>query len=114
MEINRHNYEAYLLDQLEGRLSVDDQEKLHDFLLLNPDCHRELSEIEPWILDGEELSFQNSKRLKKELPDHSTILENHNFDLYSIARMEGDLSDDQIAAHQTMIDADDHIAQEWM
>ena len=35
MEINRHNYEAYLLDQLEGNLSVEDQQKLHDFLLYN-------------------------------------------------------------------------------
>lgn len=113
MEINRHNYEAYLLDQLEGRLSVEDQQMLHDFLLLNPDCSGELSEMDPWILEPEKVHFQKSKLLRKELPSHSTILENHNFDLFSIARMEGDLNSDQIMAHQTMVEADDHIAQEW-
>lgn len=114
MKINRHNYEAYLLDQLEGRLSVEDQKKLHDFLLLNPDCSGELSEMDLWILEPEKVHFQNSKLLRKEIPSHSTILENHNFDLFSIARMEGDLNSDQIMAHQTLVEADDHIAQEWM
>lgn len=114
MKINRHNYEAYLLDQLEGRLSVEDQQKLHDFLLLNPDCSGELSEMDPWILEPEKVHFPNSKLLRKEIPSHSTILENHNFDLFSIARMEGDLNSDQIMAHQTLVEADDHIAQEWM
>ncbi len=113
MEINRHNYEAYLLDQLEGTLSVDEQQELHNFLLLNPDCSGELAEIEPWILEGEKVSYENSQLLKKELPDHSTILTDHNFDLFSIARQEGDLSDTQVAAHQNMVEADDVNAQLW-
>ena len=113
MEINRHNYEAYLLDQLEGNLSVEDQQKLHNFLLLNPDCNRELSEMEPWILEGEEVHYENSQLLKKEFPNHSTILTEHNFDLFSIARTEGDLSGEQVAAHQNMVNADDLNAKHW-
>lgn len=113
MEINRHNYEAYLLDQLEGNLSVEDQQKLHNFLLLNPDCISELSELEPWILESETVNYAYSQSLKKEFPDHASILTDHNFDLFSIARKEGDLSDDQIASHQNMVEADDSIAQLW-
>jgi len=113
MEINRHNYEAYLLDLLEGSLSVEDQQQLHNFLLLNPDCRGELTEMEPWVLESEKLCFQNSKLLKKELPNPSSELSDHNFDLFSIARMEGDLSGDQIAAHQAMVDADALHAQHW-
>lgn len=113
MEINRHNYEAYLLDQLEGNLSVEDQQKLHDFLLLNPDCISELSELEPWTLESEKVNYAYSQSLKKEFPDHASILTDGNFDMFSIARKEGDLSDDQIAAHQNMVDADDSIAQLW-
>lgn len=113
MEINRHNYEAYLLDQLEGTLSVDKQQELHNFLLLNPDCSAELTEIEPWTLEGEKVRFQNGRLLKKELPTASTLLEDHNFDLSSIARLEGDLSAEQIAAHQAMLEADDLKVQEW-
>jgi len=114
MKISRHNYEAFLLDQLEGRLSVEDQHMLQEFLLLNPDCSGELSELEPWILEPEKIHFQNSKLLRKEIPSYATSLENHNFDLFSIARMEGDLNSDQIMAHQTMVEADDRSAQKWM
>ena len=113
MEINRHNYEAYLLDQLEGTLSVDEQQELHNFLLLNPDCSGELTEIEPWILEGEKVQFQNGRLLRKEIPTASTFLEDHNFDLFSIARLEGDLSAEQIAAHQAMLEADNLKFQEW-
>ena len=113
MEINRHNYEAYLLDLLEGSLSVDEQQLLRNFLLLNPDCGGELTEIEQWILESEEISFQNSQLLKKELPTPATILTDHNFDLFSIARMEGDLSVEQKAAHQAVVEADDQNAQLW-
>ena len=113
MEINRHNYEAYLLDLLEGRLSVDEQQQVHNFLLLNPDCAGELTEIEPWILEGEKVCFQNTKVLKKELPNPSTILTDHNFDLFSIARMEGDLTGVQEAEHQSMVEAVDLNAQQW-
>ena len=113
MEINRHNYEAFLLDQLEGNLSVDEQQELHNFLLLNPDCSPELNEAEPLILEGEKVQFQNGRFLKKELPTASTLLGDHNFDLSSIARMEGDLSTEQIAAHQAMLEADDLKAREW-
>lgn len=114
MEINRHNYEAFLLDLMEGNLSVEDQQQVHNFLLLNPDCARELMEIEPWVLEGEELCFQNKEFLRKELPASSSILNDHNFDLFSIARMEGDLSDEQESAHQEMLSRDDLKFQQWM
>ncbi|MCK4881373.1 MAG: hypothetical protein KAS82_11950, partial [Bacteroidales bacterium] len=114
MEINRHNYEAYLLDLLEGRLSVEDQQKLHDFLLLNPDCTGELTEMEPWVLEGEKICFHNSNLLKKEIPNHTTELSDHNFDLFSIARMEGDLDDKQEAAHQSMVAEDEGRSTQWL
>lgn len=113
MDINRHNYEAYLLDLLEGRLSVEEQQDLKNFLLLNPDCGEELSEIEPWVLGSEKVSYRNIKLLKKEIPGPATILTEHNFDLFSIARMEGDLSEDQHLAHQTMVESDDRNTLLW-
>jgi len=113
MEINRHNYEAYLLDLLEGRLSVDEQQQVHNFLLLNPDCGGELTDIEPWVLEGEKVCFQNSKLLKKEFPNPTTILTDHNFDLFSIARLEGDLTNEQEADYQSMLELDDLNAQQW-
>jgi len=34
MEINRHNYEAFLLDRLEGKLSVEEERELEDKSLM--------------------------------------------------------------------------------
>lgn len=113
MKINRHNYEAYLLDQLEGSLSVDDQRELEQFLRLNPDCAPGLEELEPMVLTGEKLIFKNSELLKKEFPDHSSVLDDHNFDMFSIARMEGDLNPQQIQDHQFMLEADRQKAVLW-
>jgi len=113
MEINRHNYEAYLLDQLEGRLSVEDQQLLQNFLLLNPDCAGDLEEIEPWVLEVGEHSFQNKGRLMKELPNASSELSESNFDLFCIARMEGDLSSQQEDAHRAMVSAEDLKDRHW-
>lgn len=113
MKINRHNYEAYLLDQMEGNLSVEDQRELEQFLLLNPQCAPELEEHEPLFLTGEKLIFQHSEMLKKEFPDHRSVLDDHNFDLFSIARMEGDLSTQQIRDHQVVLEADQQKADLW-
>lgn len=113
MKINRHNYEAYLLDQLEGRLSVEDRQELELFLLKNPDCTCENLEFEPWILEDQKLSYPKRELLKKGFPEHSTVLGDHNFDMFSIARMEGDLLEEQIAEHQAMLDANDNKAMEW-
>ncbi len=113
MEINRHNYEAYLLDLIEGSLSVEEQRELQNFLLLNPDCNAELGEQEPWMLEVEQVSYSNSEHLKKEFPGPTSILRDHNFDLFSIARMEGDLTAEQSAAHQSMLIDDEQLSERW-
>lgn len=113
MRINRHNYEAFLLDQLEGRLSAEAQQELEDFLILNPDCASELAELEPWVLETERIPFHSPELLKKEFPDHRSLPGNQNFDMFSIARMEGDLVHSQIQAHQAMLEADDQKAIQW-
>ena len=113
MKINRHNYEAYLLDLLEGNLSVEDQQQVHNFLLLNPDCARELMEIEPWVLEEKKVSFQNRQLLKKEFPNHASVLSDLNFDLFSIARMEGDLSEKQEEDHQSTVAIDEKRSTLW-
>jgi len=114
MEINRHNYEAFLLDLQEGNLSVDDRQRLQDFLLLNPDCKDEILEGEPWYLEPERVRFPGCDTLKKELPSDSSQLTDSNFDLFSIARMEGDLTGEQEEAHRNMVDADAQKAERWL
>lgn len=113
MKIDRDNYEAYLLDLLEGRLSAGDQDLLKDFLLLNPDCADELSELEPSFLEPVLMQYPNKDLLKRELPDRSSLLTGHNFDLFSIARMEGDLTIEQEEAHRDMVASDSQKRKDW-
>lgn len=114
MKINRDNYEAFLLDLQEGRLSVDEQKHLHDFLQLNPDCDALLPEPEQWILEGSKVSYPGREQLKREFPAPSTILTDHNFDLFSIARMEGDLTGEQEEAHRSMVAGDEQRSSQWL
>ena len=114
MEINRDNYEAFLLDLLEGRLSAEERQRLNDFLLLNPDCADELTEVDPWVLENEKVGFRNKAKLKKELPGTETTLTDHNFDLFSIARLEGDLTLEQERAHQSVLETDAEKAGDWL
>ena len=113
MDINRNNYEAYLLDLMEGKLSVSDQQKVRDFLRLNPDCSPSLFGPEPWVLEPEEVLFSGREKLKKDLPNADTEISESNFDLFSIARMEGDLNASQEWDHQQMVEGDKERSMEW-
>jgi len=113
MEINRNNYEAFLLDLMEGKLSVEEKQKIRDFLKMNPDCAMLNEETKPWILETAKVTFSGKEQLKKELPDSGSKLSNGNFDLFSIARLEGDLTTAQEMEHQAKVESDKQRIKEW-
>lgn len=65
MNINRHNYEAFFLDHVEGRLSPEQEIELMEFLSLNPDLAVELTDYESIHLDKEEIIFERKSGIKK-------------------------------------------------
>lgn len=113
MKINRNNYEAFLLDQLEGSLSAEAQQQLRDFLALNPDCKGGIEEEDLWILSPETVHFPEKETLRKEIPKAGQSLTESHFDLFSIARMEGDLSVSQVREHEKMLLENPRLQQEW-
>jgi len=113
MKINRNNYEAYLLDLLEGRLSGEEQQMVRDFLLLNPDCAGPVSDLEAWVLGQREVCFPDREKLKKTLPEADSELTDASFDLFSIARLENDLSPEQERVHEKMVTNDRMKRREW-
>lgn len=113
MNINRDNYEAYLLDLLEGNLTAEDQRKVRDFLMLNPDCARGIDEVQPWVLEKSAIQFTGKEQLKKEFPDESFMLTETNFDMFSIARLEGDLTEKQESNHARMVEENEEKKREW-
>ena len=113
MEINRNNYEAYLLDLLEGSLTAEELQAVHDFLLLNPDCAEGIKELNVWSLEKSSIVFPGKEQLKKEIPDASFMLTESNFDLFSIARLEGDLTNEQEKDHASMVAKNRDKRKEW-
>ncbi|MBX7051065.1 MAG: hypothetical protein K1X54_03420 [Flavobacteriales bacterium] len=68
MNINRENYEVWLIDYLDGNLNDEAVAELHAFLLLNPDIAEEFNALkqlpESFPLPSE-LNFHDKESLKK-------------------------------------------------
>ena len=89
-EINRHNYEIFFIDYLDGNLLPSQEKRLWLFLKENPDLKDELENFEPVEISSEKQPFPKKQQLKK------TVLLNHSnssiFDELCIRYIEGDLS----------------------
>ena len=85
--INKHNYEVFIIDYLEGNLSKDEVLMLFDFLDNNPTLKKEFKEFEPIELPITSTIFTNKNQLKKE------IINANNIDDYIIASLENDLNE---------------------
>jgi len=114
MDINRNNYEAFLLDLAEGRLNAEETRQLRDFLQLNPDCTAVLDLEQLWFLESGSISFPGKDRLKKEFPGQNSDLAGSDFGLFSIARLEGDLTRKQELDYMRVVREDKEKFQEWL
>lgn len=94
--IDHSNYEAWLLDRLEGRLTPEEERELTAFLLANPDLDTGLDELPTVSVEAAELDEQTKDRLKRALPPVGRVDEHTVMD-FIIARYEGDLTSQQEA-----------------
>ncbi len=102
MNIDRHNYEAYILDYLDGKLDVLQIIALQEFLDRNPDLRKEVDELRNIRLQPEAASFRGKEDLKKTLADNGLPGE-MNFDEWAVAFVEDDLEEAQREAFLTFI-----------
>ena len=65
--INIENYEAFLLDYMEGNLSTEDTVALQMFAAQHPHLNIDLNDLELVELNAEEISFNAKENLKKPL-----------------------------------------------
>lgn len=103
MDISRDNYEQFFLDHLERKLSAEQEKTLRHFLQFNPDLASELSDFQIMDFSNEEYTFSGKELLKKKLPEQGDTLSSSNFDMFSIAYMEGDLSSEQRLSFEAFI-----------
>jgi hypothetical protein len=113
MDINRNNYEAFLLDLLEGRLSSEEEQELNAFLTDHPEFVSDLPDLDLFKLEKKSMRYPDGDLLKKEFPVAGTLLSDSNFDMFSIGRMEGDLSPAQEQEHRSLVEKDESKRKEW-
>ncbi len=66
MDINRANYEEWMMDYIEGTLNAFEVEEVRNFLESNPDLRSELDEFELFTVEPSDANFFNDKlSLKK-------------------------------------------------
>ncbi len=92
-KINRHNYEVFFLDYVEGNLDASQKEELFTFLSLNPDLKVELDEFEIITLGNSSERFDIKNDLKKLYYEGDIV--HGNLDQFIIASLEGDLNNSQ-------------------
>lgn len=106
MNINRDNYEEFFLDFAEGRLAAEQEEILNDFLKSNPDLEAELKEFDLLQLQSEDIHMPGKLKLKKEIPSSTDIVNELNFEMYAIAYLENDLTQDQKGLFEAFLATD--------
>ncbi len=93
--IDHSNYEAWLLDRLEGNLSAEQERELSAFLALHPELDPGEGDL-PTVNDqAEKLSALDKEALKRRLPPVAQV-DPLNVEDHLIARLENDLSGEQL------------------
>jgi hypothetical protein len=91
MQIDRSNYEIWLIDWLDGNLNDLQAENLRLFLEENPDLKEEFEELTTVRLNSSVKSFQHKEQLKKTTANISES----QFEYLCAAYLENDLPDGQ-------------------
>jgi hypothetical protein len=102
MQIDRSNYEVWIIDWLDGNLNDIEVDQLHLFLSNNPDLKEELDELNSFRLNPDEQSFPYKNHLVKTAAN----LPKSQFEYLCIAYLEDDLSSDQQAELLESIEQD--------
>lgn len=108
MRIDRTNIEAWLLDRAEGRLTAEQERALDAFLQRNPDLRPDGDDLP--VLRSAPNEPLDKRSLKRFLPPTGSI-DARTIDDYLIARLEGDLSAEQLHALEQYLAAHPELAR---
>jgi hypothetical protein len=102
MEINRSNYEIWIIDMLDGNLDQLQAEQVRLFLDRNPDLKEEIDELNLTTLFVPADKFPNIRNLRKSIDD----IPDSQFEYLCAASLENDLSGDGLAEFEGIIERD--------
>jgi hypothetical protein len=109
-QINIHNYQAFFLDFLEGKLSRNEREEMDRFLVDHPELQTELVEFQSLPLANEPLTYDNKLGLKKSAL--FTDAEGGYLTEKAIAYVEGVLTEKEVAAFKPLLVKDSKLAED--
>ncbi len=92
MDINRNNYETWLIDFLDGKLNTEEEAGMRLFLTQNPDIQEEFEYLESVQLEVENIVFEPKDSLKKKQIQPIAAIDENTFEDYFIAATENDLT----------------------
>lgn len=102
--IDHSNYEAWLLDRLEGNLTPAQEQELDAFLAAHPELDPGLDELPTLDQLDVALSTADKDALKRALPP-TGMPSTTNIDDFLVARLEGDLTTEQLTALRLFLQA---------
>ncbi len=96
MNINKKNYEIYILGHYEGTLNKKEEQELQSFLINNPELKNEFDSFENFsISPDQDVKFDLKLALKQSPVTSNEIINDTNYQEYFIASVEGDLNTKQ-------------------
>lgn len=113
MKIHLKNYEAFLIDYLDGNLSAAEVREVEDFLAGHPHILSELEELRQHKIPNEETDKSyTSGHLFRSLNDKKVTAQN--IGEYSIAYFEGDLDVESSQKLEDAVAADRELREEFL
>lgn len=111
-KINKHNYEIFFLDFVEGNLSKSELEDLNNFLSEKPDLKIELNSLENTILEPTKIEFKEKDNLLKETKNK--FFDITNFEYLAIAKVENDISKNEHTELNNLINNKPNLKKELL
>ncbi len=93
--INKHNYESYLIDWMEGTLDARTTHEVMAFLDANPDIRKEAEGFEEVVLEPEPVFYKDKSAIKKTKILAYGAITPKNYETFFIAFYENDLTEDE-------------------
>lgn len=116
MRIDIHNYEAYMLDYLDGNLDEAMIKEMEAFLLMHPHIAEgleDLDEIQLSVEDEKHLENTFLHQLKKKQIIASESINDNNYQDFFIAYWEGDLNGMEESNLQAFLAQNDQLIPEY-
>ncbi|MFK5854933.1 MAG: hypothetical protein QM503_02305 [Bacteroidota bacterium] len=113
VDINRLNYESYVIDYLDGKLNAVETACLIAFLENNPDIKEEISDLDGVTLVSDDNTFEEKAGLKKKPIFSVNDINEENYEEFFVANYEGDLGTEHQATLKDFIKKNPELNEEF-